>query len=372
MPKEPFDPDRPICRNGIVARELTNGMVYIRHPNFSSRIINRESWGFLQLCDGRNREQLDRAIAELLGFPLTNEQVGSSIKEFAERGLFEGTIDTSRNYRICDATFVVSKIAPHVRWLASRWFAVLTLLTLIVCLTFLIIEWTRFVEGVARAAREHPIETVVLYYLTFIPIAMLHELGHAAVAYSHGGEVPEIVICSNANFAVVTNMTVLKNRQARIWYLSMGTVVDVFIWLILLVAFHYVDNYLILVFLLPHTIYFLIYSYSIFKNSDYLKVVCELFNQPVPKSPAKFLRDSWSGSPKQSLKSMLVWVMTLSLALKLLVTAFLIWTFLLVEPRVLLLYLIYRILVYGIAHWSIWWSRLVHPRVADVTKPNEV
>lgn len=360
MPEEPFDPDRPICRSGIVARELTNGMVYIRHPKFSSRVINRESWGFLQLCDGRNREQLDRAIAELLGFPLTREQIGSSIREFADRGLFKGTIDTSRTYRICDATPVVSKISSLVRWLATPWFAFVTLLTFVACLVLLIADWSKFVDSVAWAAREHPAETVLLYYLTFIPIAMLHELGHAAVANFYGGEVPEIVICSNANFAVVTNMSVLKNRQARIWYLSMGTVVDVFIWLILLIAFHYLNNYLILIFLLPHTIYFLIYAYSIFKNSDFLKVVCELLNQPVPKSPGKFLLDSWSGSLRQSLQSKLIRVMTLSLAVKLLVTAFLVWTFLLVEPRVLVLYLVYRVLVYAIGHWSIWWRRLVH------------
>lgn len=360
MPEEPFDPDRPICRSGIVARELSNGMVYIRHPKFSSRVINRESWGFLQLCDGRNREQLDRAIAELLGFPLTREQIGSSIREFADRGLFKGTIDTSRTYRICDATPVISKISSLVRWLATPWFAVVTLLTFVACLVLLIADWSKFVDSIAWAAREHPAETVLLYYLTFIPIAMLHELGHAAVANFYGGEVPEIVICSNANFAVITNMSVLKNRQARIWYLSMGTVVDVFIWLILLIAFHYLNNYLILIFLLPHTIYFLIYAYSIFKNSDFLKVVCELLNQPVPKSPGKFLLDSWSGSLRQSLQSKLIRVMTLSLAVKLLVTAFLVWTFLLVEPRVLVLYLVYRVLVYAIGHWSIWWRRLFH------------
>src|SRR6266571_6215970 len=270
MPEDQFDPDKPIRRRGIVARDLINGMVYIRHPRFSSRIINRESWSFLQLCDGRDLEQLSQAVAKLLGFTLTLEQLNSSIREFADRGVFEGADDNSRNYRVCDASRVVSRLSPFVQWLATWWFAGLTLLALLACLTLLIHDWGRFTSSVASAARARPVETVLLYYLTFIPIALLHELGHAAVASFHGGEVPEIVICSNGHFAVITNMTVLKGRRALVWYLSMGTVVDVFIWLALLTAFHYRNNYLLLMFLLPQTIYFLIFSYSIFKNSEYL------------------------------------------------------------------------------------------------------
>ena len=357
MPEDKFNLNGPICRRGIVARDLKNGMVYIRHRRFSSRIINRESWSFLQLCDGRDLEKLSPAVTELLGFALTHEQLTSSIQEFADRGVFEGTNDNSRSYRICDATPIVSKISPLVRWLASRWFAGLTLLAFLACLALLVTNWGRFISSVASAAREHPFETLLLYYLTFIPIALLHELGHAAVANFHGGEVPEIVVNSNGHFAVVTNMTVLKGRRALVWYLSMGSVVDVFVWLALLTAFHYRNNYLLLMFLLPQTIYFLIFSYSIFKNSDYLKFVCALLDKAVPAHPWKFLRDSWFSSPKESAKRKLLWVMTVSLGIKLLVTAFLIWTFLKIEPNVLVLYLIYRIMVYIVGHWAVWWRR---------------
>ena len=357
MTEGKFNPDRPICRRGVVVRDLVNGMVYIRHRRFSSRIINRESWSFLQLCDGRDLELLSQAVAKLLGFALTHEQLTSSIREFAERGVFEGTNDNSRSYRICDATPIVSKLSPSVRWLASRWFAALTLLALLACLILLVNDWGRFVSSVAGAVRERPVETLLLYYLTFIPIALLHELGHASVAYFHGGEVPEIVINSNGHFAVITNMTVLRGRWPLAWYLGMGTVVDVVVWLALLTAFHYRNNYLLLMFLLPQTIYFLIFSYSIFKNSDYLKFVCALLGQPVPAQPWKFLRDSWSSPPRESAKRKLLWVMTVSLGIKLLVTAFLIWTFLRIEPRVLVLYVIYRIMVYIVGHWATWWRR---------------
>src|SRR5436190_1681321 len=118
MPEGKFNPDRPICRRGVVARDLVNGMVYIRHPRFSSRIINRESLTFLQLCDGRDLEQLGQAVAKLLGFALTHEQLTSSIREFADRGVFEGIADKSRSYRVCDASPIVSKLSPLVRCLA--------------------------------------------------------------------------------------------------------------------------------------------------------------------------------------------------------------------------------------------------------------
>jgi hypothetical protein len=357
MTEGKFNPDKPACRLGIVARDLVNGMVYIRHPGFSSRIINRESWSFLQLCDGRDLEQLSQAVARLLGFALTHEQLSSSIREFADRGVFEGANDNSRSYRICDATPIISKLSPLVRWVGSSWFAGLTLLALLACLALLASDWGRFITSVTGAARERPVETLLLYYLTFIPIALLHELGHAAVANSYGGEVPEIVINSKGHFAVVTNMTVLKDRRALAWYLGMGTVVDVFVWLALLTAFHYCNHYLLLMFLLPQTIYFMIFSYSIFKNSDYLKFVCALLDKAVPTDPWKFLRDCWSSPRQESAKRKLLLVMTASLAIKVLVTAFLIWTFLKTEPRVLVLYLIYRILVYIVGHWTIWWRR---------------
>src|SRR5207249_10303625 len=128
----------------------------------------------------------------------------------------------------------------------------------------LVADWRTFIGEVARAARSRPAATVLLYYLTFIPIALLHELGHAVVIRYYGGEVPEIVVRHNAHFAVLTNTSVLKERMERVWYLSMGTVVDVYIWLALLIAFHYRHDYLLLMFLLPQTIYFLLYSYSIF------------------------------------------------------------------------------------------------------------
>ena len=355
-----FDPERPTSREGIVARELVNGMVYIRHPKFSSRIVNRESWGLIQLCDGRDLGQLTEAVAKMLGFALTSTQIRSTISDFADHGFFEGTEDTSRSYRVCDGSPIISRVSRLVPWLASRWFAGFTLAVLIACLVLLVIDWPRFTIAVAGAAREHPIATVLLYYLTFIPIALLHELGHASVASFHGGEVPEIVICSTGSFAVVTNRTVLRDRSARLWYLSMGSVVDVFIWLALLIAFHYSNNYLLLMFLLPHTIYFLIFSYSIFKNSDYLKVVCEISGQPVPPKPWTFLRNSWAHPPKEKAKRWLLLTMTISLAIKLGVTGFLIWTFLRIEPRVLVLYLVYRLLVYVIGHWPQWlrrWTR---------------
>jgi len=357
MSEHQFDPNRPVCRSGIVAKELVNGMIYIRHPRFSSRIVNRESWGFIQLCDGRDLEQLSLGVAELLGFSLTKEQLSSSIREFSEHGVFMGTGErSSRSYKICNAMPLITKLSPSLKWFATRWFAILTLIAYLTCVALLVFDWTRFIEAVVSAVRQHPIETLFLYYLTFIPIAFLHELGHASVANFHGGEVPEIVIGSSGNLAVITNMTVLKDRRAKIWYLSMGTVVDVFIWLALLVTFHFNNSYVVVVFLLPQTIYFLIYVYSIFKNSDFLKAICATLNEPVPARPWKFLKESWTQGSVS--KSKLVWIMTVSLAIKLVITAFLIITFLFKEPMVLVLYLIYRVMVLAIGRWPSWWRRL--------------
>ncbi len=353
-----FDPERPICRDGIVSEQLTNGMVFIRHPKFSSQIINRESWSFLQMCDGRGLEDLNEQVAKSLGFRLTLDQLRSSVKEFASGGVFEGSEQAIRNYHLLDASALLKRLSPLMWPLTTRWFAALTLVALVACLALLVADWSRFVEAVSRGAREHPVATVLLYYLTFIPIALIHEVGHALVVAGHGGEVPEIVLRSNAHFGVVTNKSVLKERSARVWYLSMGTVTDIYVWLALLIAFHYSSNYLLLMFLLPQTIYFLLYSYSMFSNSDFLKAVAAWLGEPVPSSPWKFVRDNWRNRPETKAARKLHYVMTASLAVKLAAAAFLIWTFAVREYRVLVLYAIYRVLVYSLGELPKWVRRV--------------
>jgi hypothetical protein len=359
---------RPVWRSGVLDRELTNGMVYIRHPKFSSQIINPESWGFLQMCDGRSLEELNQQIPERLGFQITLDQLRSSVNQFAEQGLFEGTTEASRNYHLVDASRLITFLAPLVRWLTSWWFAAITLGALVSCIALLVADWGRFTDEVVHAARARPVATILLYYLIFIPIALLHELGHAIVIRYYGGEVPEILWRSNGHFAVLSNKSVLKERPQLIWYLSMGTVVDIYIWLALLIAFHYHSNYLLLVCLLPQTVYFMIHSYSLFNNSDYLKVLAAWLGQLVPTRPWNFIRDSWRKRSETKKVRKLVYIMTVSLAVKLVFTAFLIWTFVWKEYRVLILYVVYKALIYAIGHWHQWLSRFLRRRPEKAAK----
>ena len=353
-----FDPNRPTCREGIVSQPLRNGMVFVRHPKFSSQVLNQQSWAFLQMCDGRTLAELNEEIPQRLGFRITLDQLRSSVDQFATTGIFEGSSPAIRNYRLLDATALLSRLSPLNRLLTTNFFATVTLIALIACLVLLIVDGGRFIEAVAQATREHPVSTLLLYYVTFIPIALIHEVGHALVIAGNGGEVPEIVLCSDAHFAVVTNKTVLKEKRDHLWYLSMGTVTDIYIWLALLIGFHYSSNHLLLMFLLPQTIYFLLYSYSIFKNSDFLKAIAVWHGEPVPANPWKFIRDNWRKRPEKPSARKLLYMMTVSLAVKIAVTAFVIWTFAVVEFRVLILYAIYKALVYALGNWQKWTRRV--------------
>ncbi len=348
-----------------MARQLTNGMVYLRHPKFPSQIINVTQWHFLEMCDGRSLEELKELAPARLGFDVAVDQLLSTVEYLAEIGLLEGTQSTANHHRVVDASPLIERLAPLVGILIAPWFAWFTSLVLLASVGLLVADWGRFTNEVAQAARAHPAASIVLYYLTFIPIALLHELGHAVVISHYGGEVPEIVIRGNAHFAVLSNSTVVKERKQLLWYLSMGTVVDIYIWLALLVAFHYLNHYLMLMFLLPQTVYFLLYSYSIFNNSDYLKIVATWLGQPIPVHPWEFLRNNWRKRPGTKPARRLLFVMTASLVVKLALTAFLVLTFLAKEYRVLILYVVYRVLVYAIGHWRQWVSRVV-PRKPPV------
>jgi hypothetical protein len=357
-----FDLNRPLCRSGISARELVNGMVYLRHRKLPSQIINITQWNFLQMCDGRNLEDLKELAPVRLGFEVSVDQLRPTVEYLAEMGLLEGTTSTSNHHRVADASRLIDLIAPLVRAATTKWFAWVTLLASFSCIGLLIADWHRFVDQVALAAREHPVASILLYYLTFIPIALLHELGHAVVIRYYGGEVPEIVIRRNGHFAVLSNSTVLKERKQLLWFLSMGSVVDIYIWLALLIAFHYTSNYLLLMLLLPQTVYVLVYSYSIFNNSDFLKIVATWLELPVPPRPWEYVRNGWRRRPETKTARQLVYTMTISLVIKLALTAFLIWTFLMKEHRVLILYAIYKAVIYAIGHWRQWVRRFTRSK----------
>src|SRR4030095_13961893 len=185
-----FDPNQPRCRDGIVSQPLKNGMVLVRHPKFSSQILNQQSWAFLQMCDGRTLAELNEEIAKNLGFRLTLDQLSKSVNEFATIGFVDGAWPLIRNYRLMDASSLLSRLSPLNRLVTTNLFAAVTFSALVVSLVLLIIDWTRFVEAAAVAVRERPVSTLLLYYVTFIPIALIHEVGHALVIAGNGGEVP--------------------------------------------------------------------------------------------------------------------------------------------------------------------------------------
>ncbi len=132
---------------------------------------------------------------------------------------------------------------------------------------------------------------------------------------------------------------------------------DVYVWLALLVAFRYYDNYLLLMFLAPQTIYFLLYSYSVFNNSDYLKAIAVRLGQPVPGAPWNFMREAWRKRPESKAARKLLYIMTASLAVQAAITVFLIRTFAVREYMALALYAIYKLLVYIIGQLPQWARR---------------
>src|SRR5215470_4675529 len=171
-----FDPNRPKCREGIVSQPLKNGMVFVRHPKFSSQVLNQQSWAFLQMCDGRALPELNEEIAKNLGFRITLDQLRSSVNEFATTGVFEGSSPVIRNYRLLDPSALLRRLSPLNRLLTTKLFAAVTSVALLACLVLLVVDWSRFIEAVAQATRERPLSTLLLYYVTFIPIALIHEI----------------------------------------------------------------------------------------------------------------------------------------------------------------------------------------------------
>ncbi|MCL4524271.1 MAG: hypothetical protein M1451_10240, partial [Acidobacteria bacterium] len=162
------------------------------------------------------------------------------------------------------------------RWLFTAPAVVLLFVLLFAGLWLLLSNWGLFVSEVGRITGVYPVPAMLLYYLCFVPIGLLHELGHGVVCRWFGGEVLEVgVRKNNANLYVLSNTSPLSKPSQLIPYFAGGAFLDMFAFFVLVNLWLLWPNFITLMFLLPQALFVLQFSYAMEEGSDLAKIVSQ-------------------------------------------------------------------------------------------------
>jgi putative peptide zinc metalloprotease protein len=221
---------------------------------------------------------------------------------------------------------------------------------------------------------------MILYYTLFIPVGLLHELGHAVVCRRFGGETLEVgFVLSSANPVVKSNTAALETDRAKILYYAGGVFLDMFVFFILVNIWLRWPNYWTTLLLLPQTVFVLLFSYTMQAEQDFPKIVSQWTGIPEAGGRRAFLKEWLKNPPQKGLRTERTLVYAGTMVLQTVVFAFLVWSFrspasvsLFPGVQVVLpfwppiLYVLYRMIRYTIFNFGRLTARLF-PRPAEQT-----
>ncbi len=318
----------PVLREGMIYRALVDGRVYMYHPRSASQILDARAVAALQLCRGQSLSGMVPEVCAVMDCDVTLEEWQGFLDRMARSGLFEGIANRDPRRRLFDPRPIVEFITEKGRWLFSTPVVVLLFGVLAVSLVQLGFHWETFVNAVESATGMHPFLSVFLFYLCFVPVGLLHELGHGAVCGRFGGEVLEVgVWTDSANLYVSSNKAPLTTARARIIYLAGGVFTDMLVFFLLLNIWLRWPSYGTLIFLLPQALFFLQFSYAMEKNSDLSRIISEWTELPEAEGRWGFVKDFLKSRPKSRAEWKRAAVYLGSITLQLAVAATLIWAF---------------------------------------------
>jgi hypothetical protein len=318
----------PVIRPDLVYRPLVDGRVFVYHPKIASQILDPRAVAALKLCHGQSLYGMLPEVRVAMDFDLSEEEWKTFVDRLTECGFFEGIANRDPRRRLFDPGPIIEFVNEKGRWLFSTPVVVLLFGVLAASLVQLGFHWETFVNAVESATGMHAFLSVFLFYLCFVPVGLLHELGHGVVCGRFGGEVLEVgVSVDSANLYVSSNKAPLTTARARIIYLAGGVFTDMLVFFLLLNIWLRWPSYGTLIFLLPQALFFLQFSYAMEKNSDLSRIISEWTGLPEAKGRWGFVKDFLKSRPKSSAEWKRAAVYLGSIVLQLAVAATLIWAF---------------------------------------------
>ncbi len=318
----------PVMRPDLVFRPLAGGRVFISHPEVTAQIVSPEVAEVVRTCRGQPMMDLVCQASEILGWRFTEKEWYDFLIQLADCGYFRDRPKRNPRVRLFDPGPAIEFLTRKCRWLFTVP-AVLALFALLLAgIWQLLGHWDFFASEVLRIAQAYPAPTVLLFYLCFVPVGLLHELAHGVVCHWFGGEVLEVGLKKNsANLYVLSNTAPLTAPRARILYFSGGAFLDMLIFFGLVNLWLLWPNFLSLMFLLPQALFVLQFSYAMENGSDLSRIVSIWLQLPEAEGRWAFVRSFSKQRPQSTAEWKRAGIYFGSIILQGTVAASLIWSF---------------------------------------------
>jgi len=319
---------RPALREGLQFRPVSCGRVFVSHPEAASQILDARVCDALREARGQPIEESLPRVREILEYDCTADEWRGFLEQLADFGYFEGRPKRNSRVRLFDPGPAIEFLTQRCRWVFTLPAGLFLAGLLLAGLWRLASNWAFFVAEVTRVTGNYPLLALVLYYLCFVPIGLLHELAHGLVCRWFGGEVLEVgVKKDSANLYVLSNTAPLREPRQFILYFAGGAFLDMLAFFALVNLWLAVPNALTLMLLLPQAIFVLFYSYSMENGSDLSKIISQWLGIPEAKGRRDFLKSLWKKRPQTAAERKRAVIYLSSIAAQAAAAAFLIWAF---------------------------------------------
>jgi len=348
----------PILRSDLKYRQLAGGNVFVHHPQIAAQVLDERAVAALRLCRGQTIAEMMPQVRKAMEYDCTEKEWRDFLRYLAGTGMFEGQPKRHPRVRMFDPGPALGFLTKQCRWLFTGPAVAGLFLLLFAGVWQLLSHWELFVFEVTRLTGQYPLPALFLYYLCFLPVGLLHELGHGMVCRWFGGEVLEVGARKDtANLYVLSNTTPLGSSRELIPYYAGGAFLDMFIFFVLVNVWLQWPNFVTLMFLLPQALFVLQFSYALEDASDLSKIVAQWTGIRDAGGRWAFVRQFLKERPRTAVQWKRAVIYLVSIALQGVVAGWLIWTFREAVPVLLwpgtvvkirfwppLLYLTYRLL----------------------------
>jgi hypothetical protein len=325
---EQDEPRAPVLRADLDFRTLSGGNVFVSHPEIAAQVLDERAVAALRLCRGQNIREMLPQVREVMEYACAAEEWIGFLRSLQDTGMFEGRPKRHPRVRLFDPEPALDFLTRRCRFLFTAPAVVAFFLLLFVGLFQLLSHWGLFVAEVGRITGRFPLPCLLLYYLCFAPVGLIHELGHGAVCRWFGGEVLEVgVRKNNANMYVLSNTVALSRPQQLIPYYAAGAFCDMVVFFLLVNLWLRWPNFWTLIFLLPQALFVLLFSYAVEDASDTSRIVAQWSGIRDAGGRLAFLKQCLKARPRSAVEWKRAIVYFFSIALQGLVVVFLIWSF---------------------------------------------
>ncbi|HWQ03153.1 MAG TPA: hypothetical protein VNL38_01615, partial [Candidatus Nitrosotenuis sp.] len=224
----------PVLKSGVQFRPLAAGRVFVEGPGVAGFVVGAEVGEALQLCRGQKAAEVLPEVQRILNYDCSEQEFLDFVNTLKDYGIFEGFPRKSPRMKLFDPGPAIDFLTHRFPWLFTSPVVIGLFVLLAIAVAQLIYRWDLFVAQVSMATATRPWLSLLLYYVVFIPVGMLHELGHGIVCRWFGGEVLEVGIARDtANPYVLSNKAALESDRAKILYFAGGWFVDIVIFFVL-------------------------------------------------------------------------------------------------------------------------------------------